>query len=62
MTPDEMNEPTPRVKAASAPGAMQVEHCDVPEDMTLCEWRRAKAAAQGTRRRPLLQRVFRRAA
>ena len=57
-----MTEPKPRIKAIAATGAMQVEHCDIPEEMTLCEWRRAKAAAAPQRRRPLLRRVFNRAA
>ena len=30
----------PRLDASSAPGALQVEHCDVPPGMTLGEWRR----------------------
>jgi hypothetical protein len=34
----------PRVDAIRAPGALQVEHCDVPVDMTLGEWRRHCAA------------------
>jgi hypothetical protein len=62
MTRNEMTEPTPRVKAVRAAGAMQVEHCDIPEEMTLCEWRKAKAVQVERRRRPLLRRVFRRAA
>jgi hypothetical protein len=39
-----MTENRPRVDARSAPGALHVEHCDVPADMTLGEWRRACAA------------------
>ena len=63
MTRGEMTQPKPRINAAAATGAMQVEHCDVPEDMTLCEWRRATARkAAEERRRPLLRRVLRRAA
>ena len=62
MTTDEMTQPTPRVKAVTAPGALLVEHCDVPADMTLCEWRRATSSERPPRRRPLLQRVFGRAA
>ena len=58
MTPDEMTQPTPRIQAALASGAMLVEHCDVPEGLTLCEWRRSTAAATPPRRRPLLRRVF----
>ncbi|HEV3001645.1 MAG TPA: hypothetical protein VGW75_12970 [Solirubrobacteraceae bacterium] len=33
-----------RIDARSAPGALLVEHCDVPGDMTLGEWRRTCAA------------------
>jgi hypothetical protein len=29
-----------RLEASRAPGALQDEHCDVPPDMTLGEWRR----------------------
>ena len=37
--------PNPRrLHAALAPGAIQVEHCDVPLEMTLEEWRRHCAA------------------
>ena len=39
MTPN-----PPRLHAAHAPGAIQVEHCDVPAEMTLDEWRRHCAA------------------
>ncbi|MDQ5808839.1 MAG: hypothetical protein M3320_09200 [Actinomycetota bacterium] len=39
MTPN-----PPRLDASSAPGAIQVEHCDVPAHMTLDEWRRHCAA------------------
>ncbi|HEX8207085.1 MAG TPA: hypothetical protein VF587_13575 [Solirubrobacteraceae bacterium] len=35
MTPN-----PPRLDPSRAPGALQVEHCDVPGDMTLGEWRR----------------------
>jgi hypothetical protein len=62
MTRNEMTEPRPRIQAALATGAMLVEHCDVPEGQTLCEWRRATAAATPPKRRPLLRRVFGRAA
>ena len=34
----------PRLDPSSAPGAFQVEDCDVPADMTLGEWRRHCAA------------------
>ncbi len=56
-----MTQPTPRIQAVHATGAMLVEHCDVPEHMTLCEWRRAKAAAQ-QQPRGFVSRVLRRAA
>jgi hypothetical protein len=56
-----MTEPTPRIQAVHATGAMLVEHCDVPEHMTLGEWRRANAAGQ-KQRRGLVSRVLRRAA
>jgi hypothetical protein len=39
-----MTENPRRLDARSAPGALQIEHCDVPADMTLGEWRRACAA------------------
>ena len=58
-----MTEPRPRIDARRAPGAMQIEHCDIPADMTLCDWRRMKAAEQAAqRRRPWVKRVFKRAA
>jgi hypothetical protein len=61
--PDEMTEPTPRIDAARATGAFRVEHCDIPEEMTLCEWRRLKAAEAAALKRPrLLKRVFGKAA
>ena len=41
MTPN-----PPRLVAVRAPGAIHVEHCDVPADMTLEEWRRHCAAAR----------------
>ncbi len=61
MTPN-----PPRLDARSAPGALQVEHCDIPLDMTLAEWRRhcaaerrAAASAEGhTRRRRGLRRLL----
>jgi len=56
-----MTVPTPRIQAVHATGAMLVEHCDVPEHMTLCEWRRAKAA-RPEQPRGLISRVLRRAA
>ena len=65
----EMSEPR-RIKPTHATGAMQVEHCDVPGEMTLADWRRerAKRAAIHTPRPPrrsvrrALTDVFRRAA
>ncbi len=39
-----MTENPRRLNARSAPGALLIEHCDVPADMTLGEWRRACAA------------------
>ena len=39
-----MTENPRRLDARLAPGALQVEHCDVPGDMTLGEWRRCCAA------------------
>jgi hypothetical protein len=57
MTPN-----PPRLDARSAPGALQVEHCDIPAHMTLDEWRRrsvaerraaASAEAHSRRRRGL---------
>ena len=39
-----MTENRRRVDARSAAGALQIEHCDVPADMTLGEWRRSCAA------------------
>jgi hypothetical protein len=59
--------PNPRrLDASSAPGAIQVEHCDVPAGMTLEEWRRhcaaerleAKVATQRPARRRRLRRLF----
>ena len=34
----------PRFVASRAAGALHFEHCDVPIDMTLDEWRRSCAA------------------
>ena len=52
--------PNPRrLDASRAPGALQVEHCDVPVEMTLGEWRRhcaqerRDAAANAGKRRGL---------
>ncbi len=41
-----MTENPRRLDARSAPGALQIEHCDVPDGMTLGEWRRSCAAAR----------------
>jgi hypothetical protein len=30
----------------TAVGALQVEHCDIPMDMTVTEWRAARAASR----------------
>jgi hypothetical protein len=38
-----MTHPPRRLDAVRAQGAFHVEHCDVPVDMTLQEWRRACA-------------------
>jgi hypothetical protein len=65
----EMPEPR-RLDAKRATGAMQTEHCDVPGEMTLADWRRerAKRAAIHTPRPPrrsvrrAITGVFRRAA
>jgi hypothetical protein len=54
-----MTENPRRLDASRAPGAIQVEHCDVPVEMTLDEWRRHCAAERlearlaGPRRRGL---------
>lgn len=49
--------------AASAPGAMQVEHCDIPAELTIGEWRKACAAERKAARdsRPGLKNSLRRA-
>ena len=39
-----MTENPRRLDARLAPGALLIEHCDVPADMTLGEWRRSCAA------------------
>ena len=58
-----------RIDPSRVAGAMLVEHCDVPDGMTLCEWRREtarqaaeRAAAERAVRRGVLRRVLRRAA
>jgi len=53
-----------RIDPARTAGALQTEHCDIPDGLTLAEWRRecraaaaetarATRAARATRRRPL---------
>ena len=51
-----------RLDAAQAPGAMLVEHCDIPMGMTIDEWRTAAAAERRAARdgRPGLRRTLRR--
>ena len=50
--------------AAKAAGAMQVEHCDIPAEMTISEWRSHCAAEQraaneaGRSARGVLRRAF----
>ena len=52
-----------RIDPSRVEGAMLIEHCDVPADMTLCEWRRQQAAARAaSRRRSWVKRVLKRAA
>ena len=61
MTPN-----PPRLDASQATGALQVEHCDVPPEMTLGEWRRhcaqerraAATAASGAPKRGGLRRLL----
>lgn len=58
-----------RIDPARVAGALQVEHCDIPAELTLTEWRRqcgaeqrqAATAKAAARRRPLrgLRRVLR---
>jgi hypothetical protein len=36
--------------AAQATGALLVEHCDIPDGMTITEWRTARAAEQRAER------------
>ena len=57
---------TRRVDAAHAAGAMLVEHCDIPADMTIGQWRAACAAERRAARdargglKVTLRRVLRR--
>ena len=58
-----MTENPRRLDPSRAPGAMQVEQCDVPVGMTLDEWRRHCAAERrdaklGTARRRGLRRLL----
>ena len=61
-----MTEPSRRLNAALLAGSVQVEHCDVPADMTLGEWRRhcaeerraAEPAPRGGPVRRGLRRLF----
>ena len=61
MTPN-----PPRLVATHAAGALHVEHCDVPGDMTLGEWRRrcaterraAETSARGGSMRRGLRRLL----
>jgi hypothetical protein len=39
---------TGRFDPSRAPGALLVEHCDIPDGMTLCEWRRRGGHAAGS--------------
>ena len=55
-----------RFDAAQAPGALLVEHCDIPVEMTIAEWRTVRAAQDRAERdacraeRGLLRRALRR--
>ena len=55
-----------RFDATQAPGAILVEHCDIPDGMTISEWRTACAAERraaheaGRSERGLLRRALRR--
>ena len=62
--PDEMAaEPHRPFTAAAAVGAMQVEHCDIPVELTIGEWRKACAAERkaADESRPGLKNSLRRA-
>ena len=52
-----------RFAAAHATGAMQIEHCDIPAEMTIGEWRKAAAAERRAARdgQAGLRRTLRRA-
>jgi hypothetical protein len=54
-----------RFDPSRATGALQVEHCDIPAEMTLADWRRecarSAAATRGDRRRTAVGRRVRRA-
>jgi hypothetical protein len=55
-----------RFDATQAAGAILVEHCDIPDGMTISEWRTVRAAEQRAAReacrseRGLLRRALRR--
>ena len=61
-----------RIDPSRVTGALMTEHCDIPDGMTLLEWRRlecadraqraAAAKAEGSAVRRGLRRVLRRAA
>jgi hypothetical protein len=66
---DGMNDRPRPVQPARAENAFMVEHCDVPAEMTLLEWRRHCAAERraddmraAESRRGVLRRMLRRAA
>ena len=64
ITPTEMAaDPHRHFTAASATGAMLVEHCDIPAELTIGEWRKACAAERRAARdsRPTLRNSLRRA-
>jgi hypothetical protein len=42
------------------PNAILVEACDIPADMTIAEWRRARAAVRTSRRVGIVRRLLRR--
>ena len=61
-----MTENPRRLNASLAPGALQTEHCDIPGEMTLGEWRRScdaerraqREAGSGGAMRRRLRRLF----
>ena len=61
---EEMAAESPRrFVAATATGAILVEHCDIPAELTIGEWRKACAAERKAARdsRPTLRNTVRRA-